>query len=251
MSASPARLHPVPLLLAALALAPLLPPLRAAAQTGEDAASLSGVVVDEESGAPIPGALVALAARSRGVLTDAEGRFALRDLEPGLQALTVAQLGYDSLRTEVKVAGPATVVLRLRANPVVLEGIRVVSDRLRSRRNGVAVSVRAFDRRALQTSGARDALDFLRSRSSLTPTPCLERASVASCAYVRGRPTPVVVYIDDVLVFGGLEYLDTYRPDEVYLVEVYGGGRHVRVYTNWYVEWSAKTGRRPAPVLVW
>ncbi len=233
--------------LAFLALAPRL----AAQQRGGEPPFLAGVVVDAGSGAPISGALVALAARNRGVLTDAEGRFTLRDLKPGSQALTVAQLGYDSLRTEVKVeGGPATVVLRLRPNPVVLEGIQVVSDRLRSRRNSIASSVWAFDRRALQTSGARDALDFVRSRTSLTPTPCLDRMSMASCAYVRGRPTPVAVYIDDVPVFGGLEFLDSYRPEELYLVEVFSGGRQVRVYTNWFVEWSAKTGRRPAPVLI-
>lgn len=258
MPVLPARRHragrSVALLASFLALPALARPADAQAP-GDEPRPVAGVVVDAGSGVPVPGALVALVERNHGVFTDEEGRFTLRDLRPGSHRLVVVQLGYDSLATRLVLpegtGAVEGVVLRLEPDPVVLEGIRVVSDRLRSRRNAVAASVRAFDQRALQSAGARDALEFLRTRTNLMPAACLGRASMGGCAYVRGRPTPVTVYIDDVHVLGGLEYLDSYRPEELYLVEVFRGGSHVRVYTTWFMEWFAKTGRRPAPVLVW
>lgn len=251
-SSDPApRARPAAALLLLLAIAGPL----AAQERDEGERPVAGVVVDAETGSPVPGALVALTERSGGVFADEGGRFTLRDVRPGSHPLVVVQLGYDSLATRLVLPeGEAPVegiVLRLRPNPVVLEGVRVVTDRLRSRRNAVAVSVRAFDQRALRSGGSRDALDFIRTRTNFLPTTCLGRMSMGSCAYVRGRPTPVTVHIDDVQVFAGLEYLDSYRPEELYLVEVFRGGSHIRIYTNGYVEWSARTGRRPAPVLMW
>lgn len=237
-----------PFLAALLGMAVLAP--TAAGQ--EEARPVSGTVVDAQSGLPVPGALVAMVESAQAVFTDEAGRFTLRDMETGNHPLVVTQLGYDSLSIGLVVEeGTDGVVLRLRPDPVVLEAVQVVTDRLRRRRNAVATSVRAFDQRMLRTAGSRDALDFLLTRTNLMPTRCPGIHSFGSCAYVRGRLSPVQVYIDDTYVLGGLEYLDSYRPEELYLVEVYRGGSHVRVYTNWYMEMSARTGRRPSPVLVW
>ena len=44
---------------------------------------------------------------------------------------------------------------------------------------------------------------------------------------------------------GGMEYLSVIPPHELYLVEVYASGRHIRAYTNHFMERAAKTRLRP------
>lgn len=111
------------LALAAVALVAL--PLDAAAQT----AVLRGRVVDAVSRAPVAGADVALA---RGgalrALTDAEGRFTLAGLEPGMTALEVRFLGYrPALLSDVvlQTSRPTFVEVLLERQAIELEGLVV------------------------------------------------------------------------------------------------------------------------------
>src|SRR5690606_11463661 len=87
----PVATRSAPLLLALALLIPLSP---VTAQGGEDVPRpVSGVVVDEGSGTPVPGALVAMVERNHAVFTDEEGRFTLREVEAGSHGLVVTQLG--------------------------------------------------------------------------------------------------------------------------------------------------------------
>jgi hypothetical protein len=237
-------------LLPPVLLALLLLPGALAAQESPAArhGQLSGVVVDDRTGEPVRGALVALPGLRRAAVTGERGEFTLPNLAPGEHPLVVTQLGYDTLRASAPVtAGQASELeIGLDPNPVLLEGIRVVADRLQRRRNAVAVSIRAFDRSQLLTSAAGDALDFVSQRSGFARTVC-PGSLAGSCAWVRGRPEPVRVYIDDMPTVGGLDHLAMYRPHELFLIEVVSGGRQVRAYTNWYMEQAAKRRWNPAP----
>jgi hypothetical protein len=204
--------------------------------------------VTGEAGQPLAGAFVSLEGSEWGSLTDEAGRFRIPDVDGGRIALTVQQLGYDTLRWEGPVAAGEALALRLSPRPVVLEGLHVVADRFESRRRGVPRAVRWFDRAALATSPQRTALDFVSTRAGVIEVPCHGRWS-DHCLIVRGRLTEPSVWIDEVPVIGGIEYLDMVHPSELYMVEIYAGGRQIRAYTNQFMERAAETRLMPIPIL--
>lgn len=209
---------------------------------------LVGTVTDE-AGQPLVGAFVSPADSDWGSLTGENGRFVLRKTTPGAVALRVELIGYETLVWSGEVEEGEALTLRLVAEPIVLEGLNVVADRFESRRRGVATSVRWYDHDDLATSTLPTALDFVAMRAGLARVRCNGRWT-DQCVLVRGRAAEPVVYVDEFPVVGGMEYLETLQPHELYMVEVYGGGRHIRAYTPQFMEQAAESRLRPIP-LVW
>ena len=84
-----------------LLLVPVLPSSTALGQSS----TLSGRVTDATDDRPMPGAVVALVGTRVGTSTDPDGRFILRDLEPGEHTVQVRYLGYESEQYEVTLSG--------------------------------------------------------------------------------------------------------------------------------------------------
>lgn len=111
-----------PCLLLALALAPMA---SARAQTG---GLLAGRVVDALNGQPIAGAVVTVEGTGRGAVTDAQGRYAVRDVSSGTYRVVVRAVTFRPLsRDSVQVSSGRTVVLdfELAAEAVALPGVSV------------------------------------------------------------------------------------------------------------------------------
>lgn len=222
----------------------------AAQQQLEGEVTFQGAVIDQSTGVAIPGASVRVGYAERRAFTNRDGRFSLDDLEPGTHPVVITQLGYDTLRTEISFdekSQPTT--FRMVPDPVVLERITALVDRLEEQRNSVGYSVRVFDQPRLQSSTDYTVLEFLQARTVLRLTRCPGRGAMGPCAEIRGRAMPVEVYLDGARVVGGLDVLSAYRPEEMYAVEVLAGGRAIRAFTTWYVETVAE-GRRLPPVFL-
>lgn len=218
-----------------------------AAQEADQARfDLTGVVVDP-AGRPLVGAFVAVGHDEWGSLTGDAGRFVLPDLQAGEVTLRVELLGYETLRWTGFVAAGVPLTLTLETEPIVLEGLNVVTDRFESRRRGVATAVRWYDYKALATSTHVNTLDFLTQRAGLARIPC-RGAWSSDCVLVRGRVTEPSVWIDENPVLGGMDYLRAVPPNELYMVEVYASGRHIRAYTQRFMERAARTRLMPMPV---
>ncbi len=208
-------------------------------------AGLRGVVLDGRSGQGVASAFVVLADEGRGVITDARGRFRGLEVAPGAVALEVRALGYgqELFFFSLEEAAEELEII-LEPDPVLLEGITVMHDRIRSRRRAVGVSARSFDEERLQRSAAFDVVEFLRMETPTTVVPCGGRGG--SCVIARGRMVEPEVYIDEIRAFGGLSQLQMYRPWELHLVETYAGGRQIRAYT---VQFMEQLARRPQALL--
>jgi len=210
---------------------------------------LHGRVTDAENGQVLVGAWVSFPGSDWGSITDDHGRFRIPDLTPGPLALTVEQLGYETLSWEGEVsANTGALELALRPDPVLLDGLNIMVDRFRTRRMGVATSVLAYDQADLTTTSQETALDFVTMRVGSAPIDCVGRWG-NTCLRVRGRLVEPVVFIDEVQVVGGLEYLDSFAPHELYMIEIYGGGRHIRAYTPHYMERAAKLRLSPIALI--
>ena len=214
------------------------------AQTTPERFELFGTVVDASTGQTLRGAWVGLPGTRWGSLTNNEGRFRIPDVDTGRLTLKIEQLGYETLEWDGDVERDEMLRIELNAQPIVLEGLQVVTNRFRSRRNAVSTSVFAYDSGDLASSSARTALEFVRYSAGVTVVGCNGRRG-STCLVVRGRTVEPVIYIDEAPMLGGLDYLDSMYPWELYMVEIYGGGRHIRAYTPAFMERAAKQRLQP------
>jgi hypothetical protein len=218
-------------------------PALSAQEREEEGAALKGRVLDSETGTPLIGAFVHLVEADWGVLTDDEGLFRLPDLSHGLHSFAVEQLGYvDLIQTLELERDTGMVLFQLTPDPILLEGIQVVTDRFERRRRAHAFSSTLLDRNTLLASSAFDLVDLIQSRTFLNPFPCPATEIERTCAIVRGRVRTVSVYLDEIPFWGGLDFLSMVQPHELHRVEVFYSRGQVRVYTEAFME---RVGRRP------
>lgn len=207
-----------------------------------------GHVVDSESGQALVGAWVALPGTKWGSITNDEGRFRIPDVAVGRLGLTVEMLGYETLEWEGDVrSAEESLRIELSAEPILLEGLEVMADRFRSRRNAVATNVFVYDAAALTTSSATTALEFVEHRVGAFLTQCNGRRG-NTCLFTRGRTVEPVVYLDEAPLLAGLDYLESFAPWEFHMIEVYGGGRHIRLYSPEYMKRAAQGRILPIPI---
>ena len=216
---------------------------------------VTGTIRDANTQSALPGARIRIDELRRGTLSDDFGRFMIDDVEPGLHVITVERYGYASAEgtIDTRPESGAVLEIELLPMPVMLDGLSVVTDRLelmetrlRSRRNAVPYSSRAFGQDRLVRSPARDMLDFLVVDASLSPVRCGAGRLGNWCVVRRGRPVEPRVYIDEAPVIGGLDQLQSYQPHDLYLIEVYSLGQEIRAYTHQFVE---RMARRPVALI--
>lgn len=213
------------------------------------APSVEGRVVNASTGAPLRFATVEIASSRRTAVTDEEGRFRFTRVRPGAQQIRASLIGYDSVTRVIAVADePVSVELRLPADPVLLEGLTVTSNRFNRRLRAFPSAVRVLEHDVIVASGARNVREFVTGHGGVQTVQC-NRGFVRDCILARGGLTAPVVYLDDFLTVGGLDHLEMLSVDEVGRVEVLAQGRQVRVYTTAFLKWAARTRYRPMPLL--
>lgn len=226
----------------ALVLAAFLVAAPAAAQ---ERVTLSGRILDGATGQPVAGASVKLKGGAM-VFTNAEGRFLLYRVPAGPHRLEVRRLGYEELDADVVAAdGAQPIDVKLATNPVLLERIEVMVDRLERRRRAVPTTVSAYGLDELARSPSLTMVDFLRRSSSAQLSPC----GRTWCVYKRGKQVQPEVWIDERRAYGGITELEGYPPQLIHSVEVIGG-THIRIYTQRFAKLLAERKVPFIPTLV-
>lgn len=208
---------------------------------------LVGFVKDAVTGHPMSGVLVEIEAIDRNAFTNQDGRFVIRGVKRGTFTVHARQLGYEEWVGEHAADDAGQLDIELQADPVLLEEIRVVSDRIERRRKATAMSVFAYDADELSRSAAFDVTHFVRTRIPVISCPVSYFAN--DCVLRRGRPIVPRVYIDEVRLIGGFEFLGLYNPSELYLIEVYDSGSQIRLYTKAFAERLALGQEHVFPIL--
>lgn len=225
--------------------------------TGEARGGLVGVVVDETSRRPIPNTLVRLEPRGAAV-TDSIGVFALQPFPEDGGLLLVQQFGYEPLYVPVP-NDPATVLeIALRPAPTDIEGLTVevmqqnvaeMTRRITNRRSAAAVPVLSWNQERLARARSPDMQEFFDFETPVFFVPCARDSPAATCVIGRrGARVPMKLCIDDLPSLGGMVHLGRFRPEELYLVEVYERGARVLVYTRKFMERLAQRRQALMPL---
>ena len=200
---------------------------------------LVGRLIDGQTGRPLLGASVGLAGSDWSSITDLNGVFRIPGAFVGWKAdrkggfaIKANHLGYETLNWEGDVSRNDNIlVLEISPQVEILELLDGLRKSLTSRRIGSGTDVVAYDRNDLVVAREATALRFLENRRRVP---------------LRNRPT---VFVDEVSVMSGLDYLNGVDPIDLELMEIFQSGRHVRIYTTEFLERAAKSGFQPRPLL--
>lgn len=219
----------VPLRIAAF---PLALALSLTASRPAVANDIFGRVIDAESGEPVSGALVKLLDTSHDALTDEDGRFLLRDVEPGEYTLEVSQLGYSAQTGRIEVPEGSNVRLRIAVAPAVIElepiEVAVRSAKLESvgfyrrMQSGIGTFITRAD---LEAESVARLSDYV------TRVAGLRRTELRDGSYrlnMRGRQTIITdcrtqYFIDGIQAEMVAYGIDEVAPDAVEGIEIYKG----------------------------
>jgi TonB-dependent receptor len=133
--------------------------------------SLAGVIVDGETGDPLPGANVTIQGTSTGTATDLNGRYTIPNLDPGAYDVVFSFIGFQQKTvTGVEVQAGQTTKLDITLNPqseqldeviVTAEAARDSEAGLLKKRQKAAGVSDAISAEAISRAGAGDAADAM------------------------------------------------------------------------------------------
>ena len=204
----------------------IVPAVAAAQSTGQISGTVTG-----ETGA-LQGARVAIESRAAAVtVTDAAGKFSIRQLPAGRYSVLVTSIGFKPMRKSIDLAAGQTATLDAKLEPgsILLPGIVTTANRLPQDATLVAATVNTLEPEQIRTSPAREAQDLLRELPSVelprTSSIVSGNAQIVSMRGVdEGR---TVVLFDGVPISDAWgEWIDWSRIPNGMLdrVEVIGGG---------------------------
>ena len=228
----------------ALAIALLACPL--SAQTG----SVTGVLVNGETGEPISNVEVFLDGTDHRVASNNQGRYLILNVAPGEYELVAQLIGLREERREVTIGADASEVIDINMFPraVELEGVVVTGTAIAAQKREVGNSIALVTGEELAYAGAINLEDALRGRAlGLSVTGASGTAGAGSDILLRGtnsvngRNRPLI-YIDGVrMPTGTLEdatgeaqehatFLGSIREEDIDRIEVIKGPAASSIY---------------------
>jgi len=153
---------------------------------------IAGMIVDQDSGEPLPGVNVSVEGTLLGSATDIDGYFIILNVPPGTFTLEVSYIGYKNIKVHgVKVSVDVTTTINIQMSPTTLElaeTITVVAERSLIRKDEVTtrhfVSSEEIEIRPVDTFQ-----EIAR-----------QQAGVVGNHFRGGRPNEVMVMVDGIKV---------------------------------------------------
>lgn len=161
----------------------------------QSAGVVTGRVVTENTGSPLPGVNVVLQEAGLGAATDPDGAFHIDDVPPGPDTLQAQFVGYRTARRAVTVRTGDTTRVELTLSPttVQMEGVQVTTLRPTLQTRSV------LEATAVREANPRDPGELLRTKAGIE---AVRRGPVGLDPVVRGlRETEVGVYLDGTRMF--------------------------------------------------
>ena len=93
---------------------------------------ISGIIIDDETGDPLPGANVIIEGEALGAASDLDGHFAILNISPGQYTIAASFMGYATLRMEnvrVQIDQTTQLNFRLTLQTLEIDEVTVVAER--------------------------------------------------------------------------------------------------------------------------
>jgi hypothetical protein len=100
-------------------------PIAAATAQSSGSVEISGTVVDDSTGAPLPHTHVFISGSMTGTSVDEEGHFRLTDISLGAKRLYVTRLGYEAEQVDLVLPSDTTLTFHFRLTPTVIRAAPV------------------------------------------------------------------------------------------------------------------------------
>lgn len=198
--------------------------------------TITGRVIDSESGTPLPGVNVIIPALQLGTATDFEGDFYIQNVPVGIHTITIGMIGYTKVTmTDVRVIMDQTTRVNISLEEEIIEGqvITVTAERPLVEKD---VTVKKMVRTAeeIKNLPARDLTEMLTLQSGII--------QVKSAEY--GIPGFEDRGIEEIHVRGGRAGEIGYTIDGMYIENpIYGGiGKGTRLNSHAVQEFIVQTG---------
>lgn len=230
-------------------------------------ASVSGRVLDQASGRPIPNAVVALVGTNRQATTDDQGRYLLQGVAPGQVQLRASRIGYQAQLRIMTVRPGETVTVDFEIAPAVIsldEVVVTATGEQRQRELGNVVG-RIQAAQVVEEAPITSFSDLLTARA---PGVVVQRSSgqVGSGTRIRIRganslslSNEPLVYVDGIRVEQGVSSvsvftggqapsrLDDLNPEDIESIEIIKGPSAATLYgteaANGVIRITTKRGR--------
>lgn len=161
-----------------------------------------GHLYDEDTGEPVVFANVVLEGTGRGANTDFEGFFSIAEVPPGAYDLVATYLGYDTVRTEIRVGTAEVLYRRLFLSPVAID-LRAVDvsgrrERARTEVQAATIALTPNEIKALPaTGGEADLAQYLTVLPGI-----IQSGDQGGQLYIRGgSPVQNKVLLDGMTIY--------------------------------------------------
>ena len=136
--------------------------------TAQNAGTVTGLVRDAVSLAPLAGAQVSIEGTGIGGLVNNVGRFLLLNVPAGTHTVNVTMIGYGAGTQQVTVTagGTATANFSMREQALSLEGVIVTGTAGQARRREVGNAISALGARDIEVAAVTDVGDILQGRAA-------------------------------------------------------------------------------------
>ena len=191
------------------------------------AQGIHGVVKDSQSGERLPNAMLLIKGTTIGTKTNLEGYFVLARVPDSVFTLQARYVGYEVLELKIDPKNEAdNVVLELRQQDIILQGVTVVAQEATILRTEGETSLSTISPRQLATLPSAGQPDIFRSMQLLPGISGTNDRS--SGLYVRGgTPDQNLVLFDGMTVYHVdhfFGFFSAFNPDAVKDVQFYKGG---------------------------
>ena len=125
--------------------------------------SINGIVLDRETNEPLPYANIFLAEAGTGVATNAEGRFAISQLKPGMYQVRTSHVAYEETADSVSLAPSENQTLQIRLSPKTYLSTPIVVNGLQERLSAGRLNAYRVSASELQNAPASSTPSTLQS----------------------------------------------------------------------------------------
>jgi len=155
---------------------------------------LTGKVIDKKDRSPLAGANIYFPEIEKGVVTDANGNYAINSLPGGEQLVTISYVGYTTKIMKVSI-GNTKQILNIALSPEVIQGEEVViSGNFTGRQHVNTVKINTLDRKSLLSVASPS---FIKAITSIPGVDMISKGPGVGTPVIRGLSTSNILFLNN------------------------------------------------------